>query len=43
MDLLSVLPGETEVLVGLNDEVSPGVVRFADEEHYSYVVMPMRL
>lgn len=43
IDLLAVLPGETEVQIGLNDEVSPGVVRFADEENYRYIVMPMRL
>ncbi len=43
IDLLSVLTGDTEVLVGLNDEVSPGVIRLADEPQYSYIVMPMRL
>jgi DNA polymerase-3 subunit beta len=31
------------VEIGLTDEVSPGIVRLADDEGYSYVVMPMRL
>ncbi len=43
IDLLSVLSGETEVQVGLNDEVSPGVISIADEPQYRYIVMPMRL
>ncbi len=43
IDLLSVLPGDGEVNVGLNDEVSPGVVSIADEPEFRYIVMPMRL
>ncbi len=43
IDLLGVLSGDTEVQIGLNDEVSPGTVRIAEEKSYSYIVMPMRL
>lgn len=43
MDLLSVVPGESEVEIGLNDEVSPGVLRLTGDADYCYIVMPMRL
>ena len=43
IDVLSVLPGDKVVEIGLNDEVSPGVIRVADDAEYRYIVMPMRL
>jgi DNA polymerase-3 subunit beta len=43
IDVLSALPAETVVEVGLNDEVSPGVIRIAGDPEYRYIVMPMRL
>lgn len=43
VDLLSVLPGGTQLDVGFNDEVSPGVLRCEADAEYLYVVMPMRL
>lgn len=43
MDLLAMVPGDTEVELGLNDEVSPGVLRIAGDPDYCYIVMPMRL
>lgn len=42
LDVLSVLPEGSKVEIGLGDELSPGVVRSADEG-YCYVVMPMRI
>lgn len=43
IDVLSVLPSDTVVELGLNDDVSPGVVRIAGDKEYRYIVMPMRL
>ncbi len=43
IDLLSVVSSETQIEIGLNDEVSPGVVRLDGESDYCYIVMPMRL
>ena len=43
MDVLGVLPVDKRVELGLNDEVSPGVIRSAGEADYCYIVMPMRL
>jgi len=43
IDLLGVLPAATQVEVGFNDEVSPGVIRCEGDADYVYVVMPMRL
>ena len=43
MDLLAVLPESTQVEVGFNDEVSPGVMRCEADPDFLYVVMPMRL
>jgi DNA polymerase-3 subunit beta len=43
IDLLSILAPETRVDLGLNDEVSPGVVRCENDPEFLYVVMPMRL
>lgn len=43
IDVLNVLPPDKRIEIGLNDEVSPGVVRPADDADYCYIVMPMRL
>jgi len=43
MDVLGVLPSDRRVEIGLNDEVSPGVIRAAGDADYCYIVMPMRL
>jgi DNA polymerase-3 subunit beta len=43
MDVLGVLPSDRRVEIGLNDEVSPGVIRTAGDADYCYIVMPMRL
>ena len=43
LDVLSIGAAGGTVELGLTDEVSPGIVRLADDEGYSYVVMPMRL
>ncbi len=41
--VLSVLEAETEAVLGLSDEVSPGVITTPSDSGYQYVVMPMRL
>lgn len=43
IDALSVVSPETQIEVGFNDEVSPGVLRCEGDKDYLYVVMPMRL
>ncbi len=43
MDLLAALPESSQVEVGFNDEVSPGIIRCEPDAEYLYVVMPMRL
>lgn len=43
LDVLAVLPSDKRVEIGLNDEVSPGVIRPVDDADYCYIVMPMRL
>lgn len=43
IDLLAVLPEASEIEIGFNDEVSPGVLRCQTDPEYLYVVMPMRL
>jgi len=43
MDVLGVLAASSQVEVGFNDEVSPGVLRCEGDLDYLYVVMPMRL
>ena len=43
IDLLGVLPEPTQVEIGFNDEVSPGVMRCEGDQDFLYVVMPMRL
>jgi DNA polymerase-3 subunit beta len=43
MDALGVFPNDARVEIGLSDDVSPGVLRLADNANYCYIVMPMRL
>ena len=43
MDALALEGPEAEVELLLNDEVSPGVLRFREDPDYCYIVMPMRL
>jgi DNA polymerase-3 subunit beta len=43
VDVLAVLPSDKRVELGLNDEVSPGVLRSVEDADYCYIVMPMRL
>jgi DNA polymerase-3 subunit beta len=43
MDVLGVIPPDRRVEIGLNDEVSPGIIRSAGDADYCYIVMPMRL
>lgn len=43
IEALSVLPADTQIEIGFNDEVSPGVLRCEGDAGYLYVVMPMRL
>lgn len=41
--VLGVIPAESEAVLGLSDEVSPGVITTPSDSQYQYVVMPMRL
>lgn len=43
LDMLSILPSGGRVEMGLNDDVSPGVIRELGDPDYCYIVMPMRL
>lgn len=43
MDVLGVLPGDDQIEMCFADEVSPGVIRSADDPSFLYVVMPMRI
>jgi len=43
IDALSLLAGEERIEIGLNDDVSPGVVRCPSDPDYCYILMPMRL
>lgn len=43
LDALGSFPAEARVEIGFTDEVSPGVIRLADNASYCYIVMPMRL
>lgn len=43
IDVLQVLPSDKPIELGLNDEVSPGVIRSVGDADYCYIVMPMRL
>ncbi len=40
---LGVIPAESELELGLSDDVSPGVLRTPADSQFTYVVMPMRL
>ena len=42
-DALGVIPGDSEVELGLTDDASPGVVKTPADSAFTYVVMPMRL
>jgi DNA polymerase III subunit beta len=42
-DALGVIPGDSEVELGLSDDASPGVVKTRADSAFTYVVMPMRL
>jgi DNA polymerase-3 subunit beta len=42
-DALGVMPGESEVELGLSDDASPGVLKTPSDTAFTYVVMPMRL
>ena len=41
--VLGVIPEESEAVLGVSDEVSPGVITSAADSQFTYVVMPMRL
>jgi DNA polymerase-3 subunit beta len=41
--VLNVIPEGTDAVLGLSDEVSPGVISTAADSLFTYVVMPMRL
>ena len=41
--VLAVMPEGTEAILGVSDEVSPGVITSSADSQFKYVVMPMRL
>jgi DNA polymerase-3 subunit beta len=41
--VLGVIPEDSEAILGLSDEVSPGVITTPSDSNFEYVVMPMRL
>jgi DNA polymerase III subunit beta len=41
--VLNVMPEGTDAILGLSDEVSPGVIKTDADSQFTYVVMPMRL
>jgi len=43
LQALGVIPAESDVILGLSDEVSPGAFTTPADSGYKYVVMPMRL
>lgn len=43
IDSLSLLATDEKMEIGLNDDVSPGMFRCANDPDYCYIVMPMRL
>jgi DNA polymerase-3 subunit beta len=43
LDVLSLVGVTGTIQIGLSDEVSPGLISIAEDEGYTYVVMPMRL
>jgi DNA polymerase-3 subunit beta len=42
LDVLAILPENSQLEMGLGDQLSPGVIRI-DDANYQYVVMPMRI
>jgi DNA polymerase-3 subunit beta len=43
LQVLNVIEPDDEVMLGLSDEVSPGVLTTVGDSQFKYVVMPMRL
>jgi DNA polymerase III subunit beta len=43
LQAVTALPAQAELMLGLSDEVSPGVLTTPTDSTYLYVVMPMRL
>lgn len=43
IDAVSEVPNDKVVEIGLNDDVSPGVICIGGDAHFRYIVMPMRL
>jgi DNA polymerase III subunit beta len=41
--VLNVIPGDSEAVLGLSDEVTAGIITTPSDSEYQYVVMPMRL
>ena len=41
--VLNVIPDDSDAVLGLSDEVSPGVITTSSDSQFTYVVMPMRL
>jgi DNA polymerase-3 subunit beta len=41
--VLSVIPSDSEAVLGLSDEVTAGIITTPSDTEYQYVVMPMRL
>jgi DNA polymerase-3 subunit beta len=41
--VLGVIPEASDAVLGLSDEVSPGVITTPSDSQFTYVVMPMRL
>jgi DNA polymerase III sliding clamp (beta) subunit (PCNA family) len=41
--VLGVIPENTDAILELSDEVSPGVIKTDADSQFTYVVMPMRL
>jgi DNA polymerase III subunit beta len=41
--VLNVIPDDSDAVLGLSDEVSPGVITTPSDSAFTYVVMPMRL
>jgi DNA polymerase-3 subunit beta len=41
--VLNLIPAESETVLGLSDDVSPGVITTSSDTEFKYVVMPMRL
>jgi DNA polymerase-3 subunit beta len=41
--VLSVIPSDSEAVLGLSDEVTAGIITTPSDSEYQYIVMPMRL